>query len=365
VAAPNSILIIKPSAIGDVAQTVPVVRAMASLMAARDGHSPRTGWVINGGLGNLLVGLPFITTTHLFHREKMRGLANFFRGRKIMADLVRELRAANYDVAIDLQGLLRSASIGRMSRAKSRIGFANAREMAPMFYTKSYAPPRPRMHAVDRYIGLAAAFLGMDAGVVDAEVLKDTGLGTTDAELVDIRALISHAGYRGGSSSATPRPIVLCPGARWPSKQWPAASFAALAKTLSTHTGEPCLLAGAPNERNLCDTILDQAGPTAAISLAGQTNLRQMAALMKAARLVISNDSGPMHMASLQGAPLVALFGPTDPVITGPWRRMEDVIRSRTAPDDPRAFRRIPDDSVMKAIPVEEVVAAAIARIEA
>lgn len=353
---PPSILVIKPSAIGDVAQTIPVVRAMSRL-AGVSGESPRIGWLVNSGIAGLLVGLPFLARIHHFRRGEVRGLFGMVRGRQHLAALVRELRDESYAIAVDFQGLLRSASLAKMSRASERWGFSNARELAPVFYNRKYTPP-DRVHAIDRYIGLTAAMLSIPPATVESEVLADTGLGTTDAELSSIQALISSAGYRGDVA-----PVVLCPGARWDSKKWPAPNFAALATALHKSTHQPCLLAGAANEISLCDSIVAGADPGAAISLAGKTDLRQMAALLKSARLVVSNDSGPMHMASLQGTPLVALFGPSDPVLTGPWRRLSDVIRSKTAPDSPRAYRHVSSDVVMRDIPVEEVVAASLARL--
>lgn len=394
--APNRILIIKPSAIGDVAQTVPVIRAVHRLLERRAIQSktpaPSIGWIVNDGIADLLSNLPFVAKLHRFHRDKMRGLRGFWRGRRLMSELIQELRGCDYHLSIDLQGLLRSAWIGKGARADRRAGSATARELAPVFYTHKWRQTAPEMHAVDRSIAIAAFALDVPVQDLDALAVLDTGMGTISAELTHACDLLRAAEYAGdldleraGPVSATiapassvpegtrasvsfapplPRsgPVLFCPGAQWLSKRWPPERFAELARRVRERVGAPVLLVGSPGERALCATI-SEASSGAAINLAGRTSLRQLAALMRLASVVITNDSGPMHIASAQGVPLVALFGPTDPNRTGPWRRLDDVIRSTSAPSDPRAFRRIPSDIVMRDIGVDEVFEAAMERL--
>jgi heptosyltransferase-1 len=339
-----------------VVQTVAVARAIRAVLPAAE-----IGWVVNGSFAGLLQEmpsepaparpLPFLTRVHRFERDKMRGAVGAIRGRKQLAELVKEMRSAQYTTAIDLQGLLRSAWLGRSARAKERFGFSDAREFGTIFYNRKVTPPVGAIHAVDRSFSLSAAATGIAADKLIAAA--DTRLGTTDAERAEARRVLGEAG------SSSDAPVILAPGARWASKQWPEANWAALADQLAAELGQPCVLVGSPDEALLCERIAATA-VSKPINLAGRTNLRTLAALLDFAALAVTNDSGPMHMAAAQHTPLVALFGPTDPRLTGPWRRPDCVIRPDDAPADPRAYRRIRDDSVMRAIPVSRVLGSAL-----
>ncbi len=345
------ILVIRPSALGDVAQAVPIVRALSRRLPGS-----QIGWLVGSAFAGLLEGLPFLHSLHRFDRSKTRGLRNFIAGRRVVAQLVAGLREHQYQASIDFQGLMRSAWFGKMSRAGERWGFAPGRELSHIFYTNRVPAITEQIHAVDRVIALAAAALGCDVSELTGEVASDSGMDSTPAELSAAKNKVAEAGVDPA------RFVVLGPGANWVSKRWPPALFGELAARLKAETGLQTVVAGAPSDQVIADAVV-AASDGAAVSLAGKTNLRELAALLHCASLVVSNDSGPMHIAALQGTPMVALFGPTRPELTGPWRRPQDVIRPANAPEDHRSYRRITDDSVMRGISVDEVTDASLARL--
>ena len=342
----KSVLIIKPSALGDVVQSVAIARAIKT-----QEPSIKLGWLVNAEIASLLEPLSFLSKVHRFERQKLRGMSGLLKRRGLLIEMIRGLQAERYDAVIDLQGLARSAWFARSTRARVKVGFANARELAPFFYTIKVDVPDGPIHAMERYT-LAAGAIGLD---INAQL--DGDLESSDAERASVCAKLAAQGV-----SADQALIVLCPGARWASKQWPADRFAELAKAL--HGDYAIALSGAPNERELCQRVADFAGVPCA-NLAGETSLRELAALMREARLCISNDSGPMHIAAAQRTPLVALFGPTDPALTGPYGQLDHVLRAPAEGLEHRAYRRIPDDRIMRGLSTDEVIAEAHARLAA
>lgn len=336
---PRAILLVKPSALGDVIQHVVVARALAERFPAAE-----IGWLVKSNIAAMIEPLPFLTHLHRFEREKMRGLGGVVKGRESLSELRRELRAVGYEMAIDLQGLARSAFLAKASGAKRRIGFREAKEFAWLLYTESYRT-KDGQHVLDRAFDLLdAAGLGLDRNTA-------TDLATSEIEAKAIRAKVKSE-----------RPlIVVSPGSLWPSKIWPAEYFIAAGQTLSRH-GQ-VVVSGAPNEAELCARVA--AGIEGAIDLSGKTSLRELAALFSIAALAIANDSAPTHLARAQNCPQVALFGTSDPVHAGPWRRPEDVIYSPTAERGRKVYRRIPDDRIMRAIAVQDVVDKAIQKLKA
>lgn len=339
------ILIIKPSALGDVVQSVGVVRALKEQAAQAE-----IGWLVNAEIAPLLEPLSFIHRVHRFERGKLRGLKALIKKRAILREMLRGLREAKYDAVIDLQGLARSAAFARATKARTRIGFANARELAPLFYTIKVKLPDGPIHAVERYRSAAGA-LGMD---INAKL--DGNLESSQSERASVREKLAAQGI-----AIDQRFVVLCPGARWASKQWPEDRFAKLAHALFD-AGWAVALSGSPGERELCDQVVERADCPVA-NMAGETSLRELAALMAEAKLCVSNDSGPMHIAAAQSTPLVALFGPTDPALTGPFGQLEHVLRAPAEGLEHRAYRHIPDNRVMRGLSVERVFEAALGRL--
>ena len=294
---PRRILIIKPSAIGDVVHALPVLNLLR-----RRWPGAHVSWLVTPACAGLLERHPQLDEVIRFERREFgRG----WRSPRVAADLVRFMRdlgLRRFDLVIDLQGLFRSGWLAWATKAPVRVGPSNAREGAWLFYTHRVSTGAVEQHAIERYLTLAEA-VGCERGPVEFHFAVDEG---------------DRAYVKG----LTPeRFAVLMPGANWVTKQWPVERFAGLVGPLRDRFGLECVVAGGPDVAGLAARV-----PTA-VNLAGKTNLRQLVALLERAELVVANDSGPMHIAAALGRPLVTPFGPTNPVRTGPYRRMDSVVR--------------------------------------
>lgn len=284
------ILFIKPSSLGD------IVHAMPTLAAVRRAHPGATvGWLVKRQWAGLVERIDGVD--HLWEVEP---------GVKGWLSLVPALRADRFDLVIDLQGLFRSAMMGRLSGAPERIGFANAREGSPWFYTRRVPVPHPNMHAVDRYLLVAKAL-----GAEDRPAEFKFRIPHPDRETVE-RALL-QAGWVSGE-----RLIAVNVSARWPTKRWPIASFAALADLVVQHGMASVLFIGGNDERAEVAQVR-KLMKARSLDLCGALPVGLLPALLGRVELLITNDSGPMHIAAAVGTPVAAFFGPTSPLRTGPY----------------------------------------------
>lgn len=327
-AAPLRILLIKPSSLGDIVHALPVLAALRR--RCPDAH---IAWLVSTSFAPLLDGHPLLDEVIRFDRRRFGAMwwnpaafVAFWR-------FVAQIRRRRFDVVIDLQGLIRSGLIAWFSGARRRIGFADARELAWLFYTQRVAGNdelradaaagvirHSSQHAVEknrRVLGV----LGAEAST------PEFPLAVRPDELDEARRLLELHGVDAGAFCA------VLPGARWESKLWPARRFGALLRTLCEQSRGPLVLLGAPEEAARTAEILgyaqlpDSRFPAGGVvDLVGRTTLRQLAALLALARLVICQDSGPMHIAAALNRPTLALFGPTDPARTGPWSAAAQVV---------------------------------------
>lgn len=292
-------LIIKPSSLGDVVHALPV---LAALRAAHP--QAHVAWLVGNAFAPLLDGHPLLDEIIRFDRRRYGRMWFDPTANVAFWRFVADVRRRRFDCVIDLQGLIRSGLISWFSGAKRRIGFAEAREGARWFYTQRVSAERD-MHAVERNLALIRA-MNIPAGAAEFP------LAVTDAERAAAANLLASA----AAGRPLERFIAVLPGARWKSKQWPPASFAAAIDALQAD-GAACVLLGAPDERPLADEII-RACRGAPLDLVGRTNLRELTAVLSLAERVICCDSGPMHIAAALGRPIVAIFGPTSPQRTGP-----------------------------------------------
>ncbi|MGN6625866.1 MAG: lipopolysaccharide heptosyltransferase I [Tepidisphaeraceae bacterium] len=294
---PQRILIVKPSALGDIVHTLPILQLLRRRFPAA-----QIDWLVVPAFASLLDGHPLLNSVIRFDRKRFAG---WYRSAATARELIafhRRLRQSRYDLAIDLQGLFRSGWLTWASGAADRVGFAYAREGAPLFYNHRVPTETHEKHAVERYLDIAEA-LGCGRGPVTFDFGIDDAVRAATAELV-----------------GEGRPYaVLLPGTNWATKRWPAENYAALVEPIAQRFGLRTIIAGGG----------DVAGIEfpGAQSLAGKTDLKQLVALLEKADLVIANDSGPMHIAAALNRPLVTLFGPTNAVRTGPYARMETVLQ--------------------------------------
>lgn len=325
--APRRILIIKPSALGDVVHTLPVLNLLRRRWA--EAH---IAWVVGGAFAELLEGHPQLSEVIRFERRRF---ARGWRDPSAAAGLFRfgrELRHGEFDLVIDLQGLLRSGWMTMRTRAPVRVGFSNARELAHLFYTHRIPTEIGEQHAIDRYLALCEA-LGCGREPVEFR------FHVTGADRARVAELVGRVR----------RYAVLLPGTNWMTKRWPVEEFAALVRPLRERFELESIVCGAPDTAEIASRI------TGAINLAGRTNLRELVALLERADIVIANDSGPMHIAAALGRPLVTVFGPTNPVRTGPYRRIDSVARIDIE-CSPCYSRRCSHQSCLRWLSVEHVL---------
>ena len=327
-------LFIKPSSLGD------IVHALPTLAALRQ-HCPQAHitWLVKRQWAALL--------------ERVEGLDRVWAVGPGIAGWLSEvprLRAERFDLAVDLQGLFRSAAMARLAGCPARVGFANGREGSPLFYTQRVAAPTPEMHAVDRYLLVA------DALGAARPATPQFRFRISPADQEQVSAVLSRAGVRAGSSW-----IAMNVSARWPTKRWPVESFAVVADRLHQEGAGPVVLIGGPDDRADAQTVKTLVKTFPLIDATGLTPLGLLPALLQSASLLLTNDSGPMHVAAAVGTPVIALFGPTSPTRTGPYGKNHRVL-ARQLPCSPCFNRRcansVERDCLVRIEPGEVLAAA-------
>jgi lipopolysaccharide heptosyltransferase I len=302
------ILILKPSSLGDVIQALPVLRLLKLHFRAADIY-----WWIDSGLAPLLEGDPDLAGIVRFERKRWSSPANWPE----MFRSIRWLRAQHFDWVIDLQGLLRSGIFGWLSRGKLLMGLDNqhegSREGARLFYDLAVRAPQGT-HSVGRYLSVLPA-LGVPAEAAFQWL----------PERPQIAAAVKTKWPELARAS---RWIAIQPGARWDTKRWPVENFTQLVSLFAQkYPAARFAVFGSADERPFGEIIFS-AAPERILNLCGKTSLQEMVECLRLCELMITNDTGPMHVAAALGVPLIALFGPTDPRSTGPYGQLENVIRT-------------------------------------
>jgi heptosyltransferase-1 len=328
------ILLIKLSSLGDVINALPTLEALRSLFPR--GHIT---WLVEDTNAPVLAGHPALDEIWPVPRPRL-GNGRFLANLQETFQAARRLRERPFDLVIDLQGLFKSAFWAALARGGRKLGYDRTREFSYLALTERLAPFDSEAHAVWRYLNVAR-YLGAPA----VPPLFRLGLNTPE----DLDHLISPE---------TRRPLaVMHPGARWPTKLWPAAHWARLAGWLAREKGFQVVITGSPGDRNLAGEIIATA-EVPILNLAGRTSLAELAALLRKARLAVTTDTGPMHLACALGTPVAALFGPTAPWRTGPFGQGHEVVRL-ALPCSP-CFRRLCPEprclTELKAPAVQEAV---------
>lgn len=295
-----NILIVRLGALGDIVHAVP---AAAALRHALPGA--RIDWLVEARHRPMIDLVSVIDQPVVLERPSIAG----------WLDVARRLRAVHYDVAIDFQGLMKSAVLARASGASRVIGFSiwHVREKgARPFYSEIHrdTPAERADHIVRQNLAL----------------LRSLGINDTTIRfpLVDVqsRALEEIHTALGGQ-----QPFALInPGAAWPNKRWPPDRFGEVAAFLREVRGLTSFVVWGPGEEGLAGAVVETSGGAARV--APPTRLADLLALSRAATLMVSGDTGPLHIAAAVGTPTVSVFGPTDPQRNGPWNP-DDVSVSR------------------------------------
>ena len=330
------ILIVRLGSLGDLVHTLPAVAAI------RRAHpTARIDWLVDAVHQDFLELVPILSSVVVLRDRGARG----------WLAVRRELRANEYDVALDFQGLLKSAGLARLSGAANVLGFERSalREgAAAPLYTQRVSIDSGQ-HVIRKNLQLASA--------VGAAVAFENNASAFPIAPVDVPAISSFVASLGGPYA------LVNPGAAWPNKRWPAEKLAEVAREIHARHGLVPVILWGPGEEEVAHAIVNWAGGTA--RLAPPTGLRDLVALMRGASLMLSGDTGPTHIAAALGVPIVALFGPTDAARNGPWAA-DDISISRYEACDchyERKCRRDASQWCLGTIQVDEVTSAIDARL--
>jgi lipopolysaccharide heptosyltransferase I len=344
----SKILLIKLSAVGDVVHTIPVLNRLR-----RRYPDAQIDWLVTPPIAELLRHHPAITDVIEFAREewsspwRLTPFANYAR-------LAASLRATGYDLVVDMHGQLRTALLAFATGAPVRVGFdrprpevwaasdrefpelarqhawQGAREGSWLAYTHHIKVPTLDLHAVDRYLNVGP-ILGLEEGAPDFSFPIPAAANTRIDQLLR------------GHAIADAQLLTLAPGTVWETKHWGSGKFAEVARHFM-QKGFAVTLIGSRRERAVCEKVAGLA--PGAVNFAGETSLSELAALIRRSTICVTNDSGPMHLAVALGRPVVSVFGPTDPVWIGPYRR-ENAVLKAALPCSPcylRQLSRCPHD---------------------
>ena len=304
-----NILIVKPSSLGDIVHTLPAVHLLRQ-------HDPEAQivWVVNDALTGFVSLYAGVDEVIPFRRGRW---ARIHRWHEVFAFLA-ELRQHRFDLAIDFQGLLRSGLIAFASGAPRRVGFQNAREGAGLFYTERISCPANLHHALDRNVFLVQSALGIAAAASMPELERPHD------SVKEARRLLRQYQLDGEAPV-----LAVAPGARWPSKRWPPRFFAAALDQLQRAQPDlRCWVLGTPEEARAAEAVIQACVHCRPVSLVGMTDLGTLVELLRCSDALLTNDSGPMHIAAALAVPTVAFFGATDPELTGPHGGIHAVFRT-------------------------------------
>lgn len=311
------ILIVKPSSLGDVVHTLPLVHAIK-----RRNPSCYIGWIVQRGFKGVIEFDPavdeiipiFIPSTS----DPRAGRGAFFRAAKATVATFRELKRRfeerPYDIVLDLHASFRSGLIGKANPGGFRVGFSEAKELNTYFQDVTITEGPPLDHAVDKNLAFARY---LDCPVISEDFRVVTGPEPKSR---------ARAFLRKNQIGEGERFIYANPVARWETKLWTMEAWAKLADLFISETGIPVIFAGSPDDVPYIRSIADGMQERPVIA-AGALGLAEAVALLEAAPVYVGVDSGPMHIAAFTGTKVVALFGPTNPSKVGPYGTGHRVLR--------------------------------------
>ncbi len=323
VAAGPRVLVIKLSSLGDLFHALPAVHRI------KVGLGARVDWVTQREYVSLVQCFTDVDRVIAFpRRNTLRQFPAF----------LRDLKRDSYDQVVDFQGLLKSALIGRLAKARERIGPSFNREGASFFYTRVAGVLNKNRHAVEENLEIADS-LGVPAGPVEFP-LRFPEFKPTEP------------GLR----------VAVAPVSRWPSKNWPASRFVEVLQRLQAERGAAVYLLGGPLDRYLCEGMAARLkGPV--FNFAGRISLPEMGGVLKTMNLLLANDTGPIHMAAALGIPVLAVFGPTDEARTGPYGAGHQILAAPGFDCRPclnRRCTRADTSACLEAVTVDDVTARAL-----
>jgi lipopolysaccharide heptosyltransferase I len=302
----KNILIIKPSSLGD------IVLALPALSALRRGFpDAKISWLIRSDYAPLLKNHPHLDEVILFDRVLFGRAWCDLKALKALIAFLRDIRRRQFDVVFDFQGLFRTAALAWLTGSEKRFGLANAREFASIFYTHKVIHDLSCIHLVDFYLKMVQS-----AGINIAEPEFVLPVDPAAKNTVD-RLLASY-------NISPKKYAVLIPGSVHSEKCWPIERFAVIAEKISSRFGLSIVATGSSSEINIAEKLV-QLSNVKIFNLAGKTNLNELIALLKYARIVVSNDTGPGHIAAALDTPTVIIFGRANPARLAPYKKPHSV----------------------------------------
>ena len=296
------ILILKPSSLGDVVQALPVLRSLKQQLPQSEVY-----WWIDSALAPLLEDDPDLAGVVRFERRRWAAPPHWGE----LWRSIRWVRRQSFEWVIDLQCLARSGIFAWLANAGLTIGLDEPREAARMFYDVAARRPSFHTHAVDWYLRILP-LLGLTP--------------SNNFSWLPVRSHVIETLRRKWPVDGRSW-VLLQPGARWLNKRWSVESFALLARQVLQRFPENHIaILGGPQDTALGATIAGKAGPRC-LDLTGQLSLPEMVEWIRLCQLMVTNDTGPMHVAAALGKPVVALFGPTEPRRTGPYQQLDHVLQ--------------------------------------
>jgi lipopolysaccharide heptosyltransferase I len=326
---PQRILIIKLSSLGDIVHALPAVAALRQQFPLA-----HVTWLVKASWATILDGNPDIDDVWAVEFS----LKNW-------PHLIRRLRKSGFDLVVDFQGLFRSGLLGRLAGAKRRVGFAQAREGAPWFYTHHVRLPKQsqvkwrllNVHAVDRNLAVAG-FLG----ATTANPVFHLSRLAEDERFID--SLFQEA-----KVASHEHLIALAPWSRSPIKSWPLARFVEVAQDVLKMPNVRIVVVGGPSDKGFADQFC-ALEPQGLVNLVGKLSLRQLPVLLSRMKLVVGNDSSLIHLAAGVGVPVLAIFGPTHSIATGPYPLDKHTVLRTDLPCSPCGKRTCENPSYLECL---------------
>ena len=331
----KNILIIKPSSLGDIVLALPALSALR-----RNFPNAKISWLVRPEFEPLIKNHPHLTNTILFDRKLLGKWWCNRQSFSCLVSLIRQLRSSRFDAVFDFQGLFRTALFSWLSGCKKRFGMAAAREFGHIFYTHKITQNKASINLVDYYLKMVKT-----AGCKNIDV--EFVLPQNQQDVDSANKLLTENGISDNNYA------VLVPGSAHADKCWPIERFAVIAEKISSQFNMSIIATGTKSERAVVEKIKSICG-VPIINLAGLTGIGELTAILKNAKIVISNDTGPGHIAAALDVPLVLIFGRSNPARVAPYGRGNCVA---AAEPNSRGFK--PDSTKskhdIKAVTVDEV----------
>ncbi len=336
-----NILIVKLSAIGDVVHTLPSLKALRTLYP--DAHIT---WIVEEASSDILYHHPDLDRVIVSYRKRwIKDLKKFKNIKSTFAEIrtiIKKIRDRRYDLVIDFHGLFKSALFVFLSGGKRKLGYDSMQELNGLFLTDKIYEDMQK-HAVERYLDLIR-YAGYDGPVLKASITIEPEDQRRVLTLLDKNHVDINEPF-----------VTVSPVALWDTKLWNNEKFAHLCDRISSELKVAIILTGNRKEGRL--TQIESLMEYPVVNLGSSTTLRELAYLYSLSKLLITTDSGPMHIAAAVGTPTIALFGPTDPGRTGPYGNGHLIIR-RNVPCSPCFLKSCNSMKCMNDISVEEVLKA-------